>query len=875
MSRATSLRSLMLAALVSFGLPLASLVTLLVWNTNADIAVADSERLGLEYARPLVDLLMKIADHGALARGDEASAETRADLEREIDAAFDELAEADAQSAEALQLTARQLARVDLAQLRVEELRREWKELREAPDAAESTDASAYEHLTGELRSLITHVGDTSALILDPELDSYYLMDLCVAAIPQAIDRLQAMRTFGQQTTELAEEQRVQLEVFASLLAEADRARIGADAATAMAPTSNVRGDPEQVGRALRDPHQGFSDATQELAGVVDALRAGSGSLSDELRAACVSETRRSLGASRALWEASARELDRLLEARGAHYRRVRSVALILTAAAFAASAALLVRVLRGTRRQLDEAARVAREIGAGNLAVEIDPSAGRETQHLMIELEGMAGGLSDTVRQVIQLVDRVEQAAQGAAVRVAQVEAAAAQQDRGLTDSSQAVARVVESAEQIASLSRSLHAATDDSATAAHELTASATELSGDASQLFGSVSDVSESLEQGSHSAEQVVASTETLLEAAEITSQRMRELESAVADVNRRAGESNALSQRVRASSEAGRESVARTLDGMREIRNASSEIQSAIGELAGRAKAIGRVVGMIDDVADDTDLLAFNAAVIAAQQGGQTRAFTVIAGEIKALSKRVFERTKEIEELSGSLQRESGNALTTLERGMASIEHGVKRSQETQHSFETIAVAANESGAQVAAIAAAVSQQATVVGEVAHLMDRVRGGANEIRSASSAQREASERLMRGTTALREVSSRVQGTAETQAKSSEEVRASVERFQTSVASIDLAVQGQVSACENVRGRLGEVGQAAKSTVGSVSVMHQTVRDLLRDAEALRAHVRRFALRKAYDGGGEDDSSRRATSSPVRPSALPSASR
>ena len=113
-------------------------------------------------------------------------------------------------------------------------------------------------------------------------------------------------------------------------------------------------------------------------------------------------------------------------------------------------------------------------------------------------------------------------------------------------------------------------------------------------------------------------------------------------------------------------------------MEAIRDATDTVEKVIRGLGERAKEIGAIVDVIDDVADETNLLALNAAIIAAQAGEHGRAFSVVADEIKELADRVMASTKEIGSLIRAVQYESDAATAAIERGAESVWSGVERS-----------------------------------------------------------------------------------------------------------------------------------------------------------------------------------------------------
>ena len=114
----------------------------------------------------------------------------------------------------------------------------------------------------------------------------------------------------------------------------------------------------------------------------------------------------------------------------------------------------------------------------------------------------------------------------------------------------------------------------------------------------------------------------------------------------------------------------------------IKETSSETVNIIATLGQRIEAIGDILNVIDDVAEQTNLLALNAAIIAAQAGEHGKGFAVVADEIKDLAERAGASTKEIAELIKTIQAESKNAIKTVERSNATVDHGVQVSAEAE-------------------------------------------------------------------------------------------------------------------------------------------------------------------------------------------------
>jgi methyl-accepting chemotaxis protein len=261
-------------------------------------------------------------------------------------------------------------------------------------------------------------------------------------------------------------------------------------------------------------------------------------------------------------------------------------------------------------------------------------------------------------------------------------------------------------------------------------ELGAAGDQLNQTAGSLADRVEVVSSTVEQTVRSVRNVGRETDALVEAAAETSASMKEMASAMGHVDATAAATASLSQQVVAASEFGYEKVLATIEGIESIRGATDTAHTVITRLDGRAQEIGVVVEVISDVADETNLLALNAAIIAAQAGEHGRAFSVVATEIKGLANRVLLSTKEISELVASVQQESQSAINAMAEGARSVAAGVERSGEAGKSLEEIKRISHDSGQRIHEILSSVQEQTIAAGHVVDLMERVRTGVETI-------------------------------------------------------------------------------------------------------------------------------------------------
>lgn len=233
----------------AFVLPIGVLLYLVVANINEFIHFARLETKGNSYQRPLESALDDTQRHQLLARTGAAPAKLES-VQARVDRAIGELEGVDQRFGVDLQFTDEGLAKRERSQSRAKNVKAQWQEITAALAKAKGAgklpdDLDArYAKLVTDIRTMITHCGDTSNLILDPDLDSYYLMDVTLLALPQIQERNVKVTLYGYDVLtrgDTTPAERTQLAVHAAML-EADLERIVASAQTSFNEDQNFYG---------------------------------------------------------------------------------------------------------------------------------------------------------------------------------------------------------------------------------------------------------------------------------------------------------------------------------------------------------------------------------------------------------------------------------------------------------------------------------------------------------------------------------------------------------------------------------------------------------------------------------------------------------
>ncbi|WP_321362492.1 methyl-accepting chemotaxis protein [Pseudomonas extremaustralis] len=157
--------------------------------------------------------------------------------------------------------------------------------------------------------------------------------------------------------------------------------------------------------------------------------------------------------------------------------------------------------------------------------------------------------------------------------------------------------------------------------------------------------------------------------------------------------------------------GRTSMQEASSSLEHIATALNSTATVINTLGQRSQEIGGIVGVITSIAEQTNLLALNAAIEAARAGEQGRGFAVVADEVRNLASRTRQATDEISGMIQSIQQETGNAISTMEQGNALMQEGLSRNADVASALARIDEQSRSAGQQFAAITTATQEQSS--------------------------------------------------------------------------------------------------------------------------------------------------------------------
>ena len=703
--------------------PLAYVAEAYLSEQGGQISFAQQERVGVVYVTPSAALLAALVQLRSTAVEVAAGNAPASALDAPRQAVRAAIARVDAASGAAKSLA----------------LTSEWAGLRREISAALSTTPTSpqatfntYDQLATDTQTQITDIANNSKLILDPVLDSYYVMDAVVNQLTAVdneagrgadIQRVIAITGKSQDLT-----QRVNLSVLSGAL-QNNLTLAGSDLQTAYPATADAS-IKKVLGPLIADLNGRMATVTANL-----AAAASTGAIDP---AAASAYARRASAAAVAADQAGIPKLDGLLAARisslQASERRVMIVAAIAVLIALYLFAGFFLS-FRGALAQIIQRLRALRDGCVSELAQGLTTTAeGNLTNRIAVDVPEAESLTHDELSQVVTAVNEI----------------------RG--DMLLSVDAYNTMRDQVAGMVRAISTTSESLSASSQQMAATSEEVGRAIGEIAESVGSVATGAEQQVHSVEDVRKMTESVTLASQ----------SSVA----RAQETARAAHEARTTAEQGAAAVVTASEAMRTVRATSEQVAAAISDLGAKSEQIGGIVGTITGIAEQTNLLALNAAIEAARAGEQGRGFAVVAEEVRKLAEESQHAAASISDLISEIQNETGRAVEVVETGARQTEAGVSTVEDAREAFDQIAASVKDMTTRIEAIVESAEQ-------IAEHSERVHEAVETVASVAEQSSAATEQVSAATEQTTASTHETAASAQEVAKTAEELQNLVGHF------------------------------------------------------------------------------------------------
>ncbi|WP_022662040.1 methyl-accepting chemotaxis protein [Paucidesulfovibrio longus] len=373
------------------------------------------------------------------------------------------------------------------------------------------------------------------------------------------------------------------------------------------------------------------------------------------------------------------------------------AVLLAVTAFAWFVTQGKIVRPMRSIERY-------ARQVADGDL--EAIPEG-----TFNAELLRMKESIADMVARLRQKMLESEQTSREAEAQAERAETALAESRR--------------QEEKVSDLLRTMRDIASRSEEIAHQVSAASEELSAQIVQVSGGASV------QDQRTAETAIS---------------MEEMTATVLEVARNSAITAEAAENTRSQANAGYKIVDNAVSSILEVAESSNRLKQDMLDLGARANGISKIMGVINDIADQTNLLALNAAIEAARAGEAGRGFAVVADEVRKLAEKTVIATKEVGQAIGSMQESARVNIASVEQSTVTANRAADLAEQSGQALREIVRLAEETSDQVRSIATAAEEQSATSEEINRAVDDVRRIAGETSQGMDEAAKATNELAR---------------------------------------------------------------------------------------------------------------------------------
>lgn len=511
----------------------------------------------------------------------------------------------------------------------------------------------------------------------------------------------------------------------------------------------------------------------------------------------------------------------------------------LLTTLVFGAAAFFLARDVTTPMRQLSG---FSRELAEGNFDVApqvfADDEVGQladsfgETRENLRRLLGRVGGSGSTITDGVRVITG------GTESLIAR-----AKDQTELTESSSmalenvrgGIGGVLGAADGVSDL-------TADASSRALQLQASAEEVARSMDYLFQSVEKTSSSTTQMNATMVEMSNRTEVLAGIGDEVLSFVAEMDSTVTELRTTAQTTAEIAQQVRVDAEAGGAAVHRTVEGITASHEVAMSTARTIDELQSSVGQISQILNVIEEVANRTNLLSLNAAIIAAQAGEHGAGFTVVADEIRELAERTRGSTKEIGSIIKAVQSGSKQAVSKMHEGVARVEENVRLAEDASASLSKIVGSATQSFEMATRISRALEEQAQASRRLHQVTSRMSDHIAEINRATTEQARGTQLLAQESERVRDIAAQVKNATEEQSSAGRGITTALERIAEDARAMRDLLERQLEETDRIADASRVMLDIAQKNDEMAREFNMTVQNLVRSGSDFESEVARF---------------------------------
>lgn len=480
---------------------------------------------------------------------------------------------------------------------------------------------------------------------------------------------------------------------------------------------------------------------------------------------------------------------------------------------------------------------------GKGDLTKRLDISSDDEIGMLGKWFNKFVEGLQHMVKEIFGISGQVSSASKEIEDSSREIIGAVQKQLEAAEDTSVSIKEMDASIKTVAEEADSLNVSSQEVAGSAQTMAASVDEVKVNIEKLFYSASSTTSSINEIAISINQVASHVDELFKKTEEVVSSIIEIGSKVKEVENYSRIQAELAEKVREDAEdLGLSSVVKTKEGIEKVAEEVASTALVIDRLGNRSKEIGKILTVINDIADTTHLLALNATILAAQAGEHGKGFAVVARQVKDLATKTTASTKEIAGLISQVQGEVSVAVDSMRSSSEKVEDGVKLSRDAQEALTKILDSTRRSFDMAKMIEKATIEQTKGAGQITNASQMISNMVGDIKNAANEQSSAAREILKDTVQMKEFMEKVKLSTIEQARETKRVSEAIFKVAEKIKRVADATSEQMVFSKRIITSVETVRSAGEDNAALAARLEKTVKEMNRQAETLRSTVGNF---------------------------------
>ena len=499
----------------------------------------------------------------------------------------------------------------------------------------------------------------------------------------------------------------------------------------------------------------------------------------------------------------------------------------------------------RALTRPIQELVNVSRAVAEGDLRQKVNGFRDDELGILSRSISGMIKNLQRLVKGIKITSSNTDIYADHLNNTTNNVSKGATLQSKEIENVASSVKKMNTIINDINSKVKSLTASLEESSASSNEMTASIKEISGSADRMFKEIDHITASVIEMNTNMGQTVDFLNSLSSSSQQAATGAKELTSSISEIGLRAQESKNFTEEVALKAkERGASALFKMIEVSRKNKDLVDNYSHIIQSLGVRSTNIEQILDVIREVADQTNLLSINAAIIAAQAGEHGKSFAVVADEIRKLSTTTTMNVKQIEDVIQGVQQEVDGAVSKVSEILTGMDSSITSAEQVSDVLREIEDISSQSSKRAHEISDAVTSQIAYCKEIFEGVSENSQQIMRIKKIVDEQKKGSDTIVASVEEIRYIAEMLTKSTQEQSGGSGIISSTLTETHTFSEQIMTSMQGQQDVSQRIVKSLESISRITGTNLQAMKDLDSMVREFSGLSDKLGKNMAQFKL-------------------------------